>query len=143
MPVFVLEVSHGGHRMRTSPPAPEGEDRCVPGKGNPGDRHLECAHISMDELSKHLQVLAKGYIDRQVLNETRLKGTFQFHLDWTPAGIYYATKTDADSATNPGAYSGDSLFDALERQLGLTLKKANRQLPVIVIEQMERVPLEN
>jgi len=143
LPVFVLEVSKRGPRMKKSPPAPEGDDRCVPGKGNPGDRHLECSHITMEELSKHLQLLARGYVDRQVLDETRLKGSFQFHLDWTPAGIYYGTKSTTNDATAPDAYSGYSLFDALERQLGLTMKRANRQLPVIVIDHMERTPLEN
>ena len=53
---------------------------------------------------------------------------------------------DAGSAGLPAApepNSGYTIFEALEKQLGLKLEKQKRNMPVIVIDHIEQKPTEN
>ena len=45
------------------------------------------------------------------------------------------------SASNPTG--GYTLFEAIEKQLGLKLEKQKRTMPVIVIDSMEQKPTDN
>jgi uncharacterized protein (TIGR03435 family) len=44
---------------------------------------------------------------------------------------------DSDAAAGP------TVFDALEKQLGLKLEKRKEPRPVIIIDYIERIPTEN
>jgi uncharacterized protein (TIGR03435 family) len=72
------------------------------------------------------------YLDRPVLDRTQLDGLYGFSLHWVDAG---AQRTD-DGPRGP------SLFDAIEEQLGLELKSARDQLQVLVIDAVQRIPVE-
>jgi uncharacterized protein (TIGR03435 family) len=72
------------------------------------------------------------YLDRPVLDRTQLDGLYGFSLHWVAAG---AQRTD-DGPRGP------SLFDAVEGQLGLELKSARDQLQVLVIDSVQRIPVE-
>jgi uncharacterized protein (TIGR03435 family) len=72
------------------------------------------------------------YLDRPVLDQTQLNGLYDFWLCWVADG---APQTD-DMPRGP------SLFDALEEQLGLELKSATDQLQVLVIDAVQRIPVE-
>jgi len=56
-------------------------------------------------------------LDLPVLDRTGLKGRYQFKLDWTP---------------------GESIFLAVEEQLGLRLEKQGGPVQVIVVDQLQR-----
>jgi uncharacterized protein (TIGR03435 family) len=71
-------------------------------------------------------------LDRPVLDRTQLDGLYDFTVDWVADG---APQTD-DMPRGP------SLFDALEEQLGLELKSATDQLQVLVIDAVQRIPVE-
>jgi uncharacterized protein (TIGR03435 family) len=47
----------------------------------------------------------------------------------------------APAASDPNG--GLTLFEALEKQLGLKLEKQKRSLPVIVIDHLEQKPTDN
>ena len=79
----------------------------------------------VDRLSPHL--------DRPVLDRTQLDGLYTFSLHWVADG---AQQTD-DMPRGP------SLFAALEEQLGLELKPATDQLQVLVIDAVQKIPVEN
>ncbi len=70
-------------------------------------------------------------LGRPVVNSTGLLGTFDFTLDWTP------DDTAVDGAAGP------SLFTAIQEQLGLKLEPSKSLVEVLVIDHVERVPLEN
>jgi len=80
-----------------------------------------------------------------VLDQTGLKGEYDFTLKWTPgAGLPTSTPISgqaSDTAPIPDL-SGTSIFTALQEQLGLKLETKKAPVDVLVIVHVER-PSEN
>jgi uncharacterized protein (TIGR03435 family) len=76
--------------------------------------------------------IAPSFIDLPVIDHTGLQGTYDLRLDWVPRQL-----TDFDAAAGP------TVFDALEKQLGLKLEKRKEPRPVTIIDYIERTPTEN
>ena len=70
-------------------------------------------------------------MERPVVDETGLAGTFDIDLQWTPG-------VDAPGAGNAPVESGPSVFTALQEQLGLKLESARGPVEVLVIDSVER-----
>jgi uncharacterized protein (TIGR03435 family) len=136
MPAYALLTAKGGPKMQPAEDAPLTEQRCVPGEGAPGQKHVMCRHMTMAVWSATLQEIATRDINVPVVDQTDLKGTFDFKLDWTPA-------VRNGAAAPEDAPAGPTLFDAVETQLGLKLERKTLPLPVIVIDRVERTPIEN
>jgi uncharacterized protein (TIGR03435 family) len=73
-----------------------------------------------------------AFVDRVVLNQTGLTGTFDMELRWTP-----------DVGT-PGAASGPqtavtlpTFFTAVQEQLGLKLERATAPVDILIIDHAE------
>jgi uncharacterized protein (TIGR03435 family) len=79
---------------------------------------------------------------RPIINETGLKGNYDFALKWTPdEGRGQLAGGPADTAP-PGDASGPSIFTALQEQLGLKLESRKGPVDTIAIDHVER-PSEN
>jgi bla regulator protein blaR1 len=90
-----------------------------------------------------------GEIDRPVVDQTRLKGTFDFVLEYKPSnnnGLPAALSQAPDAspgAAAPSAESGGTPFlEALRQQLGLKLVRTKAPVRTLVIDHVER-PSEN
>lgn len=144
MPAYVMTVGKRGSKLQPSEPAKPGEQRCGPGEGTPGDVHVACQHATMADLAQGLPQMAGGYFrGAPVVDQTDLKGSYDFKLDWTPAARYNAvTRGDASAGSNDTG-NVRSVFDAVEVQLGLKLESRKISVPTIVIDRVERVPTEN
>ncbi len=70
-------------------------------------------------------------VPRPVIDETGLKGGFDFWMEWTP-----------EDASEVDTWSGGTFREALKDQLGLKLQPANGRVEVLVIDHVER-PSEN
>ena len=81
--------------------------------------------MTLDRLAE----IISDRLDRPVLDETGLKGTFDIVLDWSP-----------DSA-GQGA-TGPSIFTAVQEQLGLKLEPKKEPVEFLVVDHAER-PSEN
>ena len=71
-----------------------------------------------------------------VADMTGIDGSWDFTVTYSPENVYkqVAAGSDAGGASTPtGALS---IFDAIDRQLGLTLRSQRRSLPVMVIDSM-------
>ena len=134
LPAYALRVAKTGPKLQTSDPGLLTARRCSPAEAIPGQKHVACQHMSMALFADSLQELAMRDVDAPVVDQTGLEGSFEFQLAWTP-GIA--------NAAVPDAGAGPSLFEALERQLGLKLENAKLPLPVIAVDRLERVPTEN
>lgn len=134
-------------------PAADGKD---PREKNPIlSRLVTCQNMTMAQFAAKLKDIAPGYIHAPVLDGTGLEGGYDFTLSFSPAGAARslpggggrggeggtAAPGDAPSASEPtGAIS---LFEAIEKQLGLKLEEQRRPVPVLVIDKAERTPTEN
>jgi uncharacterized protein (TIGR03435 family) len=135
MPAYALVVGKSGPKLQASETGLLTDQRCVPGEGAVGQKHIACRHITMAVLAGQLQEQSARDIDVVVVDQTGLSGAFDFKLDWTPAARTAAASTDPPA--------GPTIFEAVQEQLGLKLESRKLPLPVIVIDRVERVPVEN
>ena len=143
------------------PADPLSRTRCTEGPGPDGkdpriaspvlNRLVTCQNMTMAQIGNELQHVASGYIYGPVLDSTGIKGSWDFTLSFSSADQILpaaATKptpspdgtTTATVADPNGALS---LFDAVNKQLGLKLEKQRRPAPVLVIDHIEETPTEN
>jgi bla regulator protein blaR1 len=154
LPVYALIISKTGPKLHeatvpeldlTNPNSPAPQAQATPNhilRSGPDRITAKGAPISS------LAAALAGRVGRIVLDETGLKGTFDFTLRWTPDQPPAATPTgpagrnpSIDSAPPPDN-SGPSLFTAPQEQLGLKLESTKGPVDTIVIEHIER-PSEN
>ena len=141
VPRYVLTVAKGGSKLKsssnsgastcrptqqTAPPAPGADPASVP------NITVECRNVTAADIAQNVQNMAGGYLDREVIDATKLEGSFDFELEWT-ARNSLAAKGSA----------GISIFDALEKQLGLKLEAKDVPLPALVVEHIDRKPTPN
>jgi uncharacterized protein (TIGR03435 family) len=77
-------------------------------------------------------------VERQVVDETGLKGAYNFKLEFTPD--QKGSEPDEHHAPPPGDHP--SIFTALQEQLGLNLKAGKGPVQVLVIDRAEK-PTDN
>ena len=76
--------------------------------------------------------MAGGYLDRDVVDTTNLEGSWDFDLKWTARAALTAKGPD-----------GISIFDAVDKQLGLKLELKDVPMPSLVVDHVNRNPTEN
>jgi len=74
-----------------------------------------------------------GMVPARVFDKTGLAGRYDFTLEY--ANFIYSSVDDT--------ISGPSIFSAVEKQLGLKLEKVKAPLDTIVIDHIDKVPMEN
>jgi len=141
VPRYVLSVGKGGSKLKHA--GGSGDPGCEPiqqpgGGGNPGDPasapniKVACRNLTASGIAENLHQMAGGYLDHDVIDSTNLEGSWDFDLEWTARGALAAKGAD-----------GISVFDAVEKQLGLKLELKNVPMPSMVIESVNRKPTEN
>jgi uncharacterized protein (TIGR03435 family) len=131
--VYVLLPTKGGLKLPDAKPepcvsgwrAPDADPQSGCGGMNVTPRSIINQKISMQWFSS---VLA-GVLGRPVVNKTGFTGSFQVHLEFAPLA------PDTESAE-------PSIFEALEKQLGLKLESQKGTEEFLVIDHVER-PSEN
>ena len=142
---------------RLTPADPKARTRCDEGPGPDGkdprivhpelNRLLTCQNITMAQFGVLLENLANEYIYSPVLDDTGLKGSYNFTLSFSSIGLIAPLGGGApppDGAQQAAEPNGAiSLFDAVKNQLGLKLEKQKRIEPVLVIDHIEQQPTAN
>jgi uncharacterized protein (TIGR03435 family) len=108
---------------------------------------IACKNISMTELAQNLERMAGAYIDHPIVDATGLQGGWDFLIGWTPRALYQpvpAPNSNQTAGINPelAAPSGVSVFEAVEKELGLKLVKQQRSIPVIVVDHVSETPIQ-
>jgi uncharacterized protein (TIGR03435 family) len=129
-----------------TPPPPPGTP--------PGSRVLTCQNVTMEQFAERLHRLTPD-MSWPVIDATGLEGGWDLTLTFSmnrmmmggmpmrppdgaaPGGAAGAVPTAADPIP------GQTLFEAIEKQLGLKLEKRPRTASVIVIDHIETKPTEN
>jgi uncharacterized protein (TIGR03435 family) len=136
MPAYALVLEKSGPKLQPSESALLIDQRCDPGVGAAGLRHVVCHNLTMAVLADTLQELSPRDFDVPVIDQTGLQGAYDFKLDWAPP-------SRPDVAVSSDTVAGMAIFDAVEAQLGLKLERKKLPLPIIVIEHVERMPTDN
>jgi uncharacterized protein (TIGR03435 family) len=115
----------------------------------PGSTTITCQNTSMALLAERLRTMGPG-LNAGVVDATGLEGGWDFTLTFSvlPLGIGAPPRgPDAEPAGGLPAASdpsgGYTIFEAVERQLGLKLESQKRTVPVVVIDHLEQKPVEN
>jgi len=135
MPAYVLTVGKDGKpKMQESE---GGNEDCVP-VVPPADQRdapvdVKCHNQTMSDFASTLHNFAGAYLDKPVVDKTGLKGTYDLEIKWHPKVIY----------DRLGPADGISIFDAVDKQLGLKLALENSPQHVWIVDSVNRQPTPN
>ena len=171
LPTYALSVGKGGHKLKEADGS--GEPGCAmtiqQGNGlteaalqgaiqNGGTITLRvatllysCHSITMTEFAAQMRsmTIAASYVgNNPVADQTGLQGKWDFDFKYTPKPPANRNQTQTLTTANGTAQitqTGDyiTLFEAMDKQLGLKLDPANLPIPVILVDSANRQPTPN
>src|SRR5262245_52874861 len=123
LPVFVLSLGKGKHKLKESDGTKNGcqPQPITPQPGIVPLQVVDCWNMTSAQIAENLRMMANAYLDKTVIDETKLEGKWDFELKWTGRAQLAAAGAD-----------GISVFDAVDKQLGLKLELQNVASAVIV-----------
>jgi uncharacterized protein (TIGR03435 family) len=110
---------------------------------------LTCRNTTMTQFAGKLPYVggAAGYLsEHPMVDLSGLKGSYDFEFTWSPparfanSGRGLPTGGEITAAVPTG---GVTLYDAIDKQLGLKLAVQKRAMPVVVIDHVDRTPADN
>ncbi|MGA3098278.1 MAG: TIGR03435 family protein [Bryobacteraceae bacterium] len=128
LPVYALTLGKRNPRLKQ---AAAGDGDCKPALVD-GQRTYTCHGVTMASLAERLPAAAPAYFDHPVVDRTGLTGAYDFTLQWTPRG-----------RLGPEADDSVSLFEFLDKELGIKVEPSSRPAPVIVVEHVNQTPAVN
>jgi uncharacterized protein (TIGR03435 family) len=139
LPRYALVVGKNGPKLKEN-------DAELRGWMQWGTGHLKGTHVDMRFLCVHLS----RQVDRTVIDETGLNGSYDFELNWIPdlrpARLPSApdgqTPPLRDGESAPAPSDGPSIFSAIQEQLGLKLEAKKGLVAFYTIEHAEK-PTDN
>ena len=130
---YALTVGKRGRQMKVS------DGTGTPGfQMQPGDAGtarytaLSSRHVTMIAFARVLRQLVPAYFSNPVVDQTGLDGFWDFDLKFTPLGLLNSAGAD-----------GISIYDAVDKQLGLKLELKTVAMPVIVVDRVNEKPTDN
>jgi uncharacterized protein (TIGR03435 family) len=135
MPALVLSAGKGPPKMKQAEDSGEGDCQYQEPPQNPAPgtvRPVEfsCHHVTMEAFTQNLHNWT-GRTD-SVVDATGLKGSWDFDIKWTPQPMLQ--KAGAE---------GISIFDAVDKQLGLKLDRQTAPRPVLIVDSVNQKPTAN
>jgi uncharacterized protein (TIGR03435 family) len=139
VPRYVLTVGKNGSKLKHGNPSetPDCKPQQLPGPP-PADIaatpniKMACHNLTPAAIAENLRQMAGGYLDHDLVDATKLDDSWDFDLEWTPRNALAAKGAD-----------GISVFEAVEKQLGLKLELQNLSLPALAVEAVHRKPTPN
>ena len=99
-----------------------------------GKAKLEATKASMPRFADSLA----EYTDRPVLDNTQLRGEYDFKLEWARNNAGETSPSMLDSLREEVGLTGPPLFTAVQEQLGLKLQPAKGPVEIIVVDSAEK-----
>lgn len=106
---------------------------------------LTCQNMTMAQFADQLLHTGPG-LDWPILDSTGLAGGWDFTLTYSramPASFSVAAAAGGDVPAAAEPTGGLTLFEAIERQLGLKLEMQKRPMTVVAIDHLEEKPTDN
>lgn len=130
---------------------------------NPGFSWLvTCRNVTITQFAALLRGLADDYLAYEVPDATGLTGTWDFTMTYSPRYLLQVQSQGSTLGAADGSRAGSalkgtandvpvasepagavSLFEAIQKQLGLKLEKRKRTMPVLVIDHVDEHPTDN
>lgn len=106
------------------------------GKGVSGRGFIDFGSYDMTMLARILSGFPA--VGRPVIDKTGLAGNYKVALTFAPPAPPPQGAAGANPDSAPVVSDGPSIFTALEEQLGLKLESTRGQVPVLVVDHIER-----
>jgi uncharacterized protein (TIGR03435 family) len=137
LPAFVLTTGKGPPKLKPAEASGDGDCRfqAPPPNPTPGTMPsiaFSCHHTTMEEFARYLHNWTGGYLTDPIVDSTGLKGSWDFDINWTPPQML----------RNAGS-NGISIFDAVDKQLGLKLEQQTAPRPVLIVDSANEKPTPN
>jgi uncharacterized protein (TIGR03435 family) len=164
--LYTLVVAKGGPKLKEAAPAegtppeapqPPPRDRDGFPQLPPGirrasgvtDHGVTRQAFRMYTMQDFLGMLRGSLGSSRLADKTGLTGKYDFTLEFSRAGLpgpmlnnIYGSLPPVP-VENEDPSGGPTLFNALEKQLGLKLEKSKTQLDVMMVDHMDKRPIEN
>ncbi len=126
------------------------KDTAAPAGSPPGSRLLTCQNITMAQFADRLLNMTQELV-WPILDATEIEGGWDFALMFSQSAMMMmggGRGGDAGQAAGAVPSASDptgglTIFEAVQKQLGLKLEKQKRSMPVVVIDHLEEKPTEN
>ena len=170
MPTYTLSVSKDGHKLKEAGGSGEPECKMTIQQNSPAEAAAiqnalqnggpvtlrvttflySCHGMTMAAFAgqMHTMIVAQSYVgNNPIADQTGLKGSWDFDFRYTVKpptngnAPLIGTANGVVQATMSGEYI--SLFDAMDKQLGLKLDAVTLPIPVIVVDSVNRKPTDN
>ncbi|SPE26967.1 conserved exported hypothetical protein [Candidatus Sulfopaludibacter sp. SbA3] len=136
LPVYEMTIAKGGHKLK--PSTAEGPSNFGPPKGGGGKMAVSAERTSMAQFAE----LVSQPLQRPVIDNTGLKGAFDFTLD-----LMSYIPLDADGKPSPDKVAVEDrdtiIIMAVQQQLGLRLEPKKGPIEMLIIDRAEKIPTEN
>jgi uncharacterized protein (TIGR03435 family) len=135
MPVFVLSTGKGKPKLKEADDSERTGCQGQPQNPEPGTipyAMVQCHNMTMEGFARNLRQMAGAYMTSPVVDSTGLKGAWDFDIKWTARALLSQAGGD-----------GITIFDAVDKQLGLKLEPQRVPTPVIVVDSVNRKPTDN
>ena len=146
-PEYVLSVGKGGSKLKRAAVSEDSGCRQELA-GEPGGRggpigpaslpnmKVTCHNLTAKQIADNLRQMAGSYhntyLEHDVVDSTNLEGAWDFELEFTPIGLMGEKGRD-----------GITIFDAVNKQLGLKLERHDVPVESMVIKSVNRNPTAN
>ena len=135
MPGFVLSLGSGKPKMRpaaddSAPWTCQGQPQTAPSPDTIPQQVVDCHSMSMDDFARIAGQIANN--NGSALNKTGLDGKWDFTIKWTPPALLARAGGD-----------GITIFEAVDKQLGLKLEPGKIPQPVILVDSVNEAPTPN
>ena len=150
VPVYALKKGKHEPKLKLADASARAECRYtpVPPGADPSSPLMSgrvCHNTTLAQFAEQMQPWAPGYLDHPVVDMTGIEGGWDFAIFWSAKRFTIGGGRGA----GPGglAPAGDSvgltIFEAVDRQMGLKLEPEKHPMPVLVIDHVEEKPVEN
>lgn len=132
---FVLSMGKGKHKLKESDGSGNTGCEGVPQTPAPGTipyAIVSCHNMTMEAFAAALRGMAGAYITAPVTDSTGLKGNWDFEIKWTARALLSLAGSD-----------GITIYDAVDKQLGLKLEAQQVDSSVLIVDSVNRTPTPN
>jgi len=146
-PEYVLSVGKSGSKLKRAAVsedsgcrqemagAPGGRGGAVDG-ASIQNMKVTCHNLTSKQIADNLRQMAGSYhntyLEHDVVDSTKLEGAWDFELEFTPIGLM-----------GDKGHDGITIFDAVNKQLGLKLERQDVPVLSLVIKSVNRNPTAN